>query len=485
MSLVALEAERAILGLILAGRLPVRDVSELAPAEFDGPGHGYVWEAMLSLAAEGKPSDHLTVADRLRARGRLPEVGLGPKDERETMGTGPAYLMAMDQTLANPENIRAYVASIREAAQRRALEGAGRKIIGLAHDPHMPPARAALEGAQALQAIKSTRPLRMGGKDVIAQQERWERAMRGEVQPYLPVPHQALAGVFPGFVDNLNVVAGRSGGFKTGLLADCIWHWTHNLGHRGGVFGLEDGTGWAFDRLTARELGMNYGEVGYRPLNDMQKELHPAWCERAFPVLNERLFVYDTSDCDEEALASDTPIADWPDVLQEVKRWLVEGVRFIVIDHGLRIRYTTSKERYDMAIGRAMDTLANLGARHKCAIIVLWHLNRDGEEEEMPRLKDLKESSYLDAAMRSCIINWERPDDFPGAVLSTVVKHTRGAKGVTVALEKEQGGRFGLLHRERGRVVDFAAEARAKAEARQSASRVKRAGLFPAGGVGA
>jgi hypothetical protein len=127
-----------------------------------------------------------------------------------------------------------------------------------------------------------------------------------------------------------------------------------------------------------------------------------------------------------------------------------------------------------MAIGRAMDTLATLGARHNCAIIVLWHLNREGEEGSMPKLSDLKESSYLDAAMRSCLINWERPDDFPGMVLSTVVKHTRGAKGVTVAVEKEQGGRFGLLHRQHGRVVDWAAEARAKA----NAAKMKRGAAF-------
>lgn len=470
MSTQALDAERAILGLVLAQRLPVRDVAELSPADFDGPGHCYVWEAMLSLAAEGKGVDHLLVAERLKARGRLPEVGLG-------VNSNPvAYVMGFDMTLAanTPEAVRGHVLAIREAAQRRALERAGRHIVGLAHDPTTPPARGALEGAQALQSIKSMRPLRMGGKDVIALNDEWDRAMRGEVAPYLPVPHEALAGVFPGFVDNLNVVAGRSGGFKTGLLADCIWHWTHDLGHRGGVFGLEDGTGWAFDRLTARQLGMDYGQVGFARLNDMQREIYPAWCERAFPVLNERLFVYDTSDNDTEALAADTPIADWPDVLQEVKRWLSEGVRFIVIDHGLRINYVRpdSRERYDMAIGRAMDTLANLGARHRCAIIVLWHLNRDGEENTMPRMKDLKESGYLDAAMRSCLINWEDADNFPGQVLSTVVKHTRGAKGVTVALEKEQGGRFGLLHRSNGRVVDFAAEARARAEAKAAAKKL-------------
>lgn len=475
MSLIALEAERGVLGLVLGGKLLVRDVSELAPSEFVGPGHRHVWEVMLSLAAEGKPSDLLTVPERLKARGWLSGVGAGAIDEQGQPQNPAAYLMGLDMTLAVGVNVPAYVAAIREAAQRRALEGAGRHVVGLAHDPHVPPARAALEGAQALQAIKSARPLRMGGKDVIAQQDRWDRAMKGEVQPYLQVPHAALAEVFPGFVSNLNVMAGRSGGFKTGLMADCIWHWTHGLGLCGGVLGLEDGTGWAFDRLTARELGINYGAVGYDRLHDYQMELYQSWCERAFPVLNERLFVYDTSDADAEALASDTPIADWPDVLQEIKRWLAEGARFIVIDHGLRIRYTSdSKARYDLAIGRAMDTLANLGARHNCAIIVLWHLNRDGDEGEMPKMKDLKESGYLDAAMRSCIINWEDPTNFPGQVLSTVVKHTRGAKGVTAALEKEQGGRFGLLHRMNGRVVDFQAEARARAEAKQAEKTGKR-----------
>jgi replicative DNA helicase len=303
--------------------------------------------------------------------------------------------------------------------------------------------------------------------------------MRGEVQPFLQVPHQALAEVFPGFVSNLNVVAARSGGFKTGLLTDCIWHWADTLGLKGGIFGLEDGTGWAFDRLTARQLGIDYGHVGFARLHEHQMHAYQDWCERAYPVLQERLFVYDTSDVDAEAAASDTPIADWPDVLQEIKRWLAEGARFIVIDHGLRIRYTSdAKARYDLAIGRAMDTLANLGARHDCAIIVLWHLNRTSDEGSLPKMMDLKESGYLDAAMRSCLINWEDQDNFPGQVLITTVKHTRGAKGVTVALEKEAGGRFGLLSRTHGQVVDFAARAREAAEAKQNGGKRAKSNLF-------
>src|SRR5512142_665604 len=152
----ALEAERAVLGLVLAQRLPVWDVAELSPSDFDGPGHCYVWESMLSLAAEGKGADHLLVAERLKARGRLPEVGLGVRGPDGKDLGAVAYLMGLDMTLAanTPEAVRGHVLAIREAAQRRALERAGRHIIGLAHDPTTPPARGALEGAQALQSIK-------------------------------------------------------------------------------------------------------------------------------------------------------------------------------------------------------------------------------------------------------------------------------------------------------------------------------------------
>lgn len=479
MSLHDIQAERAVLGLVLQG-LPVHDVAELRAEDFSDFGHPQVWASMLSLAAEGRPVDHITLAERLRARGRLAEVGVGAKDEEDKQLSPPAYLMTLDMLPAVAAHAPAYVKRLRECAQRREVAMAGLCIRDMAHDPNMPPARAAMEGVQLLSGIKSSRPLRMGGKDVLAQQERWDKAIRGEVRPYLPLPHEAFEGVFPGFVYNLNVVAGRSGGFKTGLLADCIWHWTKNLGLKGGVFGLEDGTGWAFDRLTARQLSMAYGDVGYASLGEgkageYRQEMYADWCAEAWNILNERLFVYDTSDTDAEALASDTPIADWPDVLQEMKRWIAEGARFVVIDHGLRIRYTAdAKARYDMAIGRAMDTLANLGARHDCAIIVLWHLNRANEEGTAPVMADLKESGYLDAAMRSCLVNWESPELLPGQVLSTVVKHTRAEKGVTVALPKEQGGRFGLLQRTGGGRVDIAAEKRAQAEAKRS----KGKGLF-------
>ena len=110
------------------------------------------------------------------------------------------------------------------------------------------------------------------------------------------------------------------------------------------------------------------------------------------------------------------------------------------------------------AIAPILDQLATLGDRHKVAIIVNWHLNRDGEDEERPRMRDYKESGYLDAAARAMLGLWEQKSR-PGYLLVTGVKATEGKRDWTVAIERD--AEHALVHSLGGYEVDFAAEAQA------------------------
>ncbi|QSQ14076.1 hypothetical protein JY572_38140 [Myxococcus landrumensis] len=463
------QTERAVLGCVLHG-LHVNETGPLPLEAFAGQPERLTWASMVSLAAEGRAVDHITVATRLKDRGELATVG------------GPAYLMRLDQVVPlAASNLPSYVARLRDLSARRAMLDEADKARARALDMSLSPARAAVESAQGFAAVRLERPLVRGGRAVLRLAQRWEDFASGKTEPYLTLPYEALnEAPFRGFVPNLNVIAGRSGNFKTGLVTGCITHWVFRQRMCGGVFGLEDGVEWLTDRPTAQHMGIQYGDVGACRLGGngpsavaYNEERLQQWMGEMHSAFEERLFIYDVTDTGVDV---DTPSISFPDLLAEARRMIHHGARFIVIDHGLRIEYPRShrEQREDQAIGKAMDALANLGMRTNTPIIMLWHLNRSSDDESMPKRSDLKESGYLDAAARVILGLW-RQSSRAGHQLVTVVKATKGKEGATAALEIDGGA--GLLRLRGGYPVDFEAERQAQQEAKAMSKRA-RAPLF-------
>jgi len=464
------EAERAVLGCILCGTKP----SEAAlPAEAFTEARRYVWEAMVALEAEHSAVDHLTVAEKLKARGRLAECG------------GPAGLMLLDQGVPYVHNLPSYVAILRDRMERRrglaALELARQRFEDLSTAPEA----TAQSAASTLQEVRAEVQLEKAGSLVYEMLDTWEanlEAMRNGGQlrtPTLPWPHECMDTGVP--VDKLSVVAGRSGNFKTGLVSDAIWHWAHTLNLPGGVVGLEDGCSWFLERLTARRVSVNYEQIGYARLDEGQQIALQNWCAEAHASLERNVFK-----ADDKTLGGRAARVSAPEVFSILQRWADVGARWAVIDHGLRIDWIpgSGTDRYDMAIGNWMQAISRLANRSKMAVVMLWHMNRSQVEGTAPTRADLKESGYLDAEARKIYVVWKQAHR-PGFQLCTTVKATKGQEGHTVALPLYDAP-YGLLGLTKGYVVDFEAE---EAEARQRAEEAKRekAGkrprIFPVGGI--
>lgn len=72
------DAERGVLGCVLLDSNKVLDFcieKQIEPESFYIPAHQTVFETMKNMALEGRPVDLLTLSDRLRAAGKLDEVG--------------------------------------------------------------------------------------------------------------------------------------------------------------------------------------------------------------------------------------------------------------------------------------------------------------------------------------------------------------------------------------------------------------------------
>jgi replicative DNA helicase len=119
----SLEAERALLGAILLEResLP-RAIELLRPADFYKEGHRKIFETMIALFDRNEPVDLLTVAEELKRRTELDEVG------------GPATLAALVDEAATAAHLMAYGGIVRQKAVLRELIRIATEIIGESYE---------------------------------------------------------------------------------------------------------------------------------------------------------------------------------------------------------------------------------------------------------------------------------------------------------------------------------------------------------------
>lgn len=455
------QAENAIIGAVLCGATR-EAVQDLRPDDFTGV-RVHVWRAVEALFTRGVAVDHVTLSDALKVSGRLAEVleGMGSKAALMHLDEGGRWLLRQD-------GLPRHVAIIRDRARRRRLAELGDRLKAMSYDLNLTTDRIATEAAAA--ALAAGGSLQEGDEpgdvDFWEINDRWDawnkmaEHERAKHEPYLPMPWDWMreAG-FYGFPQSLSVVAGRSGIGKTAMLSTCMSYWLRVLPHKGAVIGLEDGTAWLDERWLASSLGIDYAAVGTARLTEWQAQKYQDHAERIVPILQQKLRKYRRAGMTASQL------------LTQCRRWVDEGVKWIVVDHGLRVVYESDgRMRDDKIIGRAMDDLANLGLNNKVHIVVAWHLNRASDDDSQPSLGDLKESGYLDAAARAIFGLWRKAD----RTLMTVVKATKVAPvGATCEFGwKERSGMFDLSL---GRVVDFQAEARAAKEA-AAAEKAQRTG---------
>ncbi len=113
-----MDMERAVLGAMLLEQesLP-KAIELLTPADFYKEGHRKIFAAVLALFERNEPVDLLTVAEELKQRDEIEEVG------------GPAALAVLVEEAAATANLGSYVGTLREHATRRAIIALGYDLL--------------------------------------------------------------------------------------------------------------------------------------------------------------------------------------------------------------------------------------------------------------------------------------------------------------------------------------------------------------------
>jgi len=205
----SLDSEQAVLGaLLIPGSNSVDRIGNLKPGHFFTEVHRIIFGEIVAMAAQGQPTDPVTVAERLDVAGLSDKTG------------GLAYLGELTNNTPSAANIGRYAQTVVDKALERELFAASDRIQAIASG--IGSTRDKLAAAQsAIMAItESAEPRRPQLiRDVliraVAAIERRSEGKEAAIATGFPVLDDLLSGGFRR--GNLIVVAGRPSMGKTAL----------------------------------------------------------------------------------------------------------------------------------------------------------------------------------------------------------------------------------------------------------------------------
>jgi replicative DNA helicase len=393
----SLEAEQAVLGAILSDPDALSSI-EFRAEWFTGP-HLAVAQAIQSLAAERKPTDAITVAQR----GAPAELVLDLTRSIGTAGNLRHYTAILESLWARRSAKRVMLEALRSERDETGEEFVGRV-------------------AESLSAIetKSTSNARRLAEVLYGRLGRIERCQKDPTQipDVWPTGFRGLDLLVGGFrPGHLFTLAALRGVGKTSIVSAIA----DNLGMRQvpvAIFQLEDYADSVADRAVMRRASIP--STLMRDGATWSKEM---WA-RAAKVVESR--------CDWPIFIDDTHGRTIHDIAGAMRRMHREhGIKVFMLDNLAEVvvdRKDRADERLDVALGRITkqfrDTANALGA----APVLVVHLNRDADKRtDKPKLSDIRNSSEIaDAAHVVALVS--RPPEGREVVID-VAKNRNGPTG--------------------------------------------------------
>lgn len=415
-----LEAERAILGVILQHRPALFEASGLLQADdFYMESHRAIYAAFLTLDSEQSGIDILTVKNELRRADKLEMCG------------GAAYISSLTEGIPGALKITPYAKMVKECSCLR-------KIIQTGNDAMMRAYSGEEKSDQIIQDIQSEllKLTQLQNKkgfvsaadyayDAFNEIER----LRSQKVEYggLDTGFSALNRLTQGFhPQQLIIIAGRPGHGKTSIAQNIVDNLALRRGKRIGVFSLEMGGVELVKRTICSEspvdnYEMLHGSIDWRRIAEVCGEIYQS-----------KLWI------DESAGLS---ISE----LRSRAQWLAienNGLDMLVVDY-LQLmsgsgRKGDNREREISEISRGLKVLAK---DLNIPIIALSQLNREIEKtNRKPLLSDLRESGSLEQDADVVLFIWReemklKTDSNEGLAELIIAKQRNGKSGVTVDLE--------------------------------------------------
>ncbi len=421
-----LEAERSVLGGILLTNDALADVMEhLKVDDFYREPHRKVFNAMMELSTRNDPIDLITLADELRKRGELEEVG------------GTPFLAGLDSYVPATANLTRYAKIVRDKALARRLISAAHEIAREGYE-QKGDVDELLDGAEARifevtekKASTAFTPLATSVKRVFANlEELYDKAtdITGVATGFTAFDTMT-AGLQKG---DLIIVGGRPSMGKTSVVMNMAGHIAIELKRPVAVFSLEMSADSLTTRLFASEARVDGQRLRTGRLLDSD---WPKLARAADKLFKAPMFIDDSAGL--TALEMRAKCRRLKAKTGDLALVVVDYLQLMKGKPG-----TDSREQEISDISRGLKALAR---ELECPVIALSQLNRSLErrEDKRPQMSDLRESGAIeqDADLicfiyRDEVYNKESPDK--GIAEIIIGKQRNGPTGVVrVAFQRD------------------------------------------------
>ncbi len=374
-----LAAERAVLGAILADNALIANVAEVVmPEDFSSPAHGQIYEAVIALDNRQQKIDHLTLAEELKLRGTLAQVG------------GSPYLMGLDLQVPFAHNAVQYAQIVKDRSTRRSLVGVGREIMELAgqetgdlRELVDEAERRIFNVAQKKRTgeLKSMPELMEGALEMLEKMSGSESGITGLSTGFVDLDTQ-LTGLHGG---ELIILAARPGIGKTSLAMNMALHAAKAENKSVGIFSLEMPATQLILRLLSTNARVDMKKLrGGRLTQHDQEKLQ----EAANELYNLKLFI------DESGALSSFDLRAKARRLKQKQ----PDLSLLVIDYLQLMHQSGRVESRQLEVSEISRALKQLAKELDLPIIALSQLNRKVEERKggKPMLSDLRESGAIE-----------------------------------------------------------------------------------------
>ncbi len=411
-----LEAEKATLGSILLNREAIVVIASwLVPDYFYLQRHSQIYEAMLDCYNQRIPPDTRTVAEELRRRGRLEQIG------------GLLYLTELVEGVPTSYHIEYYARAVERTALLRQLIQAGGKIAALGYDEQDDLEQTLDKAEQTLFEVSQRRSnsdfVHIGQViDQYYEQINYLQEHRGEVVG-VPTGFRDLDQITGGLQrSDLIIVAARPGVGKSSLAMSLAYNVaTINQGTVA-IFSLEMGREQLVQRLLSMETKIDSHRLrlGNIPDHELRIVMEAMGRMASIPIFIE-----------------DTAGVTIMDVRSKARRLQAQkGIDLIVIDY-LQLMQGRRSENRVQEVGEISRGLKALARELNVPVLALSQLSRavEGRTSHVPMLSDLRESGSIeqDADIVMFIYREELYDpntDKKGIAEVHIAKHRNGPVGM-------------------------------------------------------
>lgn len=412
-----LEAERAVLGAVMADQTQLAVASEVVTAEaFFRAAHQAIWRALLELDRRGDPLDFLLLVEELRRRGELDDVG------------GPAYVASLIDGVPRGTNTAHYAAIVRDLWTCRDVIFVANKLLSSGYEADQSASDLIAEAESALLSLSHRH---VGGQGYVhADQlvtETFQTIQR------LAEDRQLVTGVSTGFerldyltrgfqAGDLIILAARPSMGKTSFALQLALE----ASARGTV-------GFVSIEMSRQQIGLRAVSLqarinGYRLLTGRLSADEFARLNPALEELARGGFAIDDS-----AIMS-------PEQLRSRARRLAttHPLSLLLVDYLQLLEMKGLKaDNREQAVAQTSRLLKQVAKELAVPIIALAQLSRANEHrtDKRPQLSDLRESGALEQDA-DVVLLLHRPDYYdpktaePGLTELIVAKQRNGPTGV-------------------------------------------------------